>query len=397
MMPANVLRPSPHLSASDRLHSTMSTKRTPHAPPDMAVPGTRTASATEGGRWQAVLARDLACDGKFVYAVQTTGIFCRPSCPSRRPARGNVMFFATAAQARAAGYRACRRCSPESVHPQTARVIAACEYLDRSHEKSPTLAELGRAVGMSPFALQRLFRRVLGVTPRQYCATRRAGRFREGLATAPSVTAAIYQAGYDSASPAYRQPEDSLGMRPAEYRKGGAGLEIGYTLSASPLGRMLVAATERGICAVAFGDTDGDLVAGLRSDFFSAHLVRDDGRLAARVASVLALMQEHATAMPLPLDVRATAFQWRVWQALRQVPRGETRSYAAIAQSIGQPAAVRAVARACGQNPVAVVIPCHRILGKGGQLTGYRWGVARKRQLLERERSQSALLESEEK
>lgn len=387
MMQANTTLPSLSFAAPNLARSSIAAMAKPAIQSDDLL-------------WQAVMSRDLLADGKFFYAVQTTGIFCRPCCPSRRPARSNVHFFFTSAEALAAGYRACRRCRPESVPPQTARVLAACDYLQRRHEKTPTLSELGCAVGMSPYALQRLFRQVLGVTPRQYYATRQTNRFREGLAATSTVTAAIYRAGYGSARGAYERSTGTLGMRPAEYRKGGAGVEIRYTTCESPIGRMMVAATERGLCAVAFGDSEEQLVAGLHSDFFSARVERDDTALAGHIASVLALLQEHPTAVGLPLDVRATAFQWRVWQALQQIPPGETRSYAAIAQSLGRPAAVRAVARACGQNPVAVVIPCHRVIGKGGQLTGYRWGVERKRQLLEREsavRRKSLLLGSEGK
>ncbi len=332
--------------------------------------------------WQKVDGHDASSDGKFVYAVRSTGIYCRPSCPSRRPAQDNVIFFDTGEQARAAGYRACKRCRPDGIHPQAAIVARACRAIDNSCEKAPSLAGLGKAVGMSPYALQRVFRQILGVTPRQYFATRRAHRFRQELARSGTVTSAMYEAGYESSSRAYERSAGNPGMTPGMYRNQGAGQKIRYTLAWSPLGRILVAVTERGICAVSFGDTDVELCAILRRDFALADLERDDEALASRLSAVLARLQEHPISTVLPLDVRATAFQRRVWEALQQIPCGETRSYSEIAAAIGQPTAVRAVARACAQNPVAVVVPCHRVIGKNGEVTGYRWGIERKENLL---------------
>jgi AraC family transcriptional regulator of adaptative response/methylated-DNA-[protein]-cysteine methyltransferase len=332
--------------------------------------------------WQKIEAHDASGDGQFVYAVRTTGIYCRPSCPSRRPVPKNVVLYGTPEKARAAGYRACKRCRPDAMHPQAAMVAAACRYLDDARDKAPTLAELGAAVRMSPFALQRLFRSVLGVTPRQYFATRQTHRFRAELAGSSTVTSAVYQAGYGSSSRVYEGSDDALGMTPGTYRKQGVSEQIRYTLAASPLGRILVAATERGLCAVAFADTDQELIASLHRDFSRATLQRDDAALQTRLTSVLGELREHPISTALPLDVRATAFQRRVWDALRQIPRGQTRSYGELAKAIGQPTAVRAVARACGQNPVAVLVPCHRVIGKGGAVTGYRWGMERKRRLL---------------
>lgn len=352
------------------------------------VPGSFNAFQEE--HWQAIFAHDLLADGQFFYAVRTTGIYCRPSCPSRRPARKNVVFYPTSAEARAAGYRACKRCQPDTIHPQASRILVACRYLDEQ-ETSPPLGELGRAVGMSPFSLQRLFQRLLGVTPRQYWATRQTRRFQHELATSPSITSAMYAAGYGSSSRLYEQSNASLGMTPSNYKRQGAGQKILYTTADSPLGRILVAATERGLCAVAFAESDEELCRALHHDFAQADLQRDDEILASRLAVVLSQLHEHPLSTALSLDVRATAFQRRVWQALQQIPRGQTRSYGEIAQQIGQPAAVRAVARACSQNPVAVVVPCHRVIGKNGKLTGYRWGLQRKQNLLDRERN-SALL-----
>ncbi len=336
-------------------------------------------------QWLAILTRDPLLDGRFVYAVETTGIYCRPSCPSRRPARRNVMLYATPTEALAAGYRACMRCHPDAMHPQAELIAAACRYLDRPHEKTPTLLQLGQAVGRSPYDLQRRFRRLLGISPRQYHAMRQADRLRAGLACAPTATSAIYEAGYGSPSRVYES--DALGMSPGVYRKQGAGEHIRFTTGSSPMGRILVAATIKGLCAVAFGDSDEQLIASLRRDFPQAIVERDHASLASHAAAVTAQLQEHPIAAALPLDVRATAFQRKVWEALRQIPAGETRSYSEIAETIGQPAAARAVARACGQNRVAVVVPCHRVVGKGGAVAGYRWGVKRKEFLLALERN----------
>jgi len=343
-------------------------------------------SATQEECWQAVLARKLLADGLFFYAVRTTGIYCRPSCPSRRPARKNVVFYPTSAEAHAAGYRPCKRCQPDHIHPQASRIVAACRYLDE-RETAPTLSELGQAVQMSPYALQRLFQRVLGLSPRQYWATRQTHRLQRELATDSTVTRALYAAGYGSSSRLYEHSDATLGMTPGSYKRRGAGQKIVFTTDASPLGRILVAATERGICAVALATTDAELCSSLQRDFAQADLQRGDAVLAGRLAEVLSHMQEHPLSAELALDVRATAFQRRVWEALQQIPRGQTRSYGEIARQIGQPTAVRAVARACSQNPVAVIVPCHRVIGKDGQLTGYRWGVKRKQKLLAMERA----------
>ena len=337
--------------------------------------------------WNHVRTHDPRGDGKFVYAVRSTGIYCRPSCPSRRPARKNVVFYRTAFEARAAGYRACKRCQPDSAHPQTLLIASACRYLDRPREKAPSLLELGAAIGMSPYSLQRLFRQVLGITPRQYMAARQTKRLQHELATATSVTSAMYEAGYGSSSRVYEHAEKKFGMTPNTSRRRGAGQEIRYTTAASRLGRILVAATDRGLCSVAFADTEEQLIADLDRDFAYAHRQRDDEALAPGLSAVLARLEEHPIGATLPLDVRATAFQQRVWDALQQIPRGETRSYGEIAEALGQPTAARAVARACGQNPAALIIPCHRVVGKDGRLTGYRWGLERKKDLLALERS----------
>lgn len=336
-------------------------------------------------RWQSVLTRNPLADGRFFYAVRTTGIYCRPSCPSRHPHPASVQFFLHAAEARAAGYRACKRCQPDRPHPQTAQIAIACQYLDRQ-ETAPTLAALGNALQINPFTLLKAFRRVLGISPRQYWATRQTRRLQQELVTSESITAALYSAGYRSSSRLYEQSTKILGMTPGSYKRHGDGQRIAYTTADSPLGRILVAATERGLCAVAFAATDAELCRDLQRDFACAELRRDDGVLASQLAQVLSQLQETPWRGELPLDVRGTAFQRRVWDALQQIPRGQTRTYRQVAEQIGQPAAVRAVARACGQNPVAVVVPCHRVIGSNGKLNGYRWSLERKQKLLAIER-----------
>jgi AraC family transcriptional regulator of adaptative response/methylated-DNA-[protein]-cysteine methyltransferase len=344
--------------------------------------------------WEMVEQRSVAGDSLFVYAVKTTGVFCRPSCPSRRPLRESVEFFATGELARAAGYRACKRCQPGEEHPQRKLVGLACDYIERNVETTITLDALGKVMELSPFHAQRIFRRTLGVTPKQYQQTRRMERFRGELANGPngraSVTDAIYESGFSSPSRLYNNSAAEMGMTPTEFRKNARGVKISYGIAESPLGKVLVAATAAGICAVALGDLESELEDDLRGRFALAEIRRDDAGVGETLRRVVAQLSEHPLAAELPLDVRATAFQRRVWTALQAIPRGETRSYARVASEIGQPAAVRAVARACASNPVAVVIPCHRVVGSDGKLTGYRWGVERKRRLLELERTASA-------
>lgn len=341
--------------------------------------------------WEMVTERQASADALFVYAVRTTGIYCRPSCPSRRPLRTSVEFYPTSEIAERAGYRACKRCTPAQEHPQLRMLTAACDYLDRHADQRVSLPALGKAVGLSPFHAQRLFRRCLGVTPRQYHQARRMERFRMQLSDGESVTSAIYGSGFGSSSRLYEHASEQLGMKPAELRNGGKNIEIRFTIRSSPLDKMLVAATDAGLCAVSFGSLESELEDDLAARFPLARIRRDEAGLDYLVKEVLAHMTEHPTATALPLDIRATAFQHRVWQALRDIPRGETRSYSQVAASIGQPKAVRAVARACAQNPVAVVVPCHRVQGKNGSLAGYHWGVERKRKLLEMEAQSTAL------
>lgn len=340
------------------------------------------AMLNEEQAWTAVLARDPAADAEMVYAVTTTGVFCRPTCPSRRPARGNVRFFADADAAIHAGFRPCRRCRPQQRHSDAELVEAISSRL-RAGEPV-TLARLARHARLSPFTVERAFKRVLGITPAQYQRQQRAQAFRRELAAGGSrVTDAIYEAGFSGPGRAYENAQ--LGMAPGRYRAGAPGVRIGYATAECTLGRLLIAATERGLCSVILGDRDEQLIAELRKQFPGAEIFANSG-LDGALAQVLSQFTEHPAALDLPLDLRATAFQMRVWEALRRIPRGETRSYAELARSLGQPTAVRAVARACATNPVAVVVPCHRVIGSNGKPTGYRWGIQRKEKLLELER-----------
>jgi len=331
-------------------------------------------------RWQAVLARDRRFDGAFVYAVRSTGIYCRPSCASRRPRRTQVTFYPIPEAAEREGYRACRRC-----HPADAP----------GHDPAVTLVrDAARAIaaGQRPQGdsrrLARAFKRVLGITPRAYAEARRVGRFKQELKRRKQVSPALYEAGYGSSSRVYERTHAHLGMTPATYAKGGVGVGIAYTTVATALGRLLVAATERGVCRVALGDTDAALEAELIAEFPAARVVQDkSGKLAGSVSAILAYLDGREPDLDLPLDIRATAFQRRVWQELQKIPFGQTRTYAEIARRIGQPKAARAVARACATNPAALIIPCHRVVRGNGDFGGYRWGVERKEALLENEAS----------
>jgi AraC family transcriptional regulator, regulatory protein of adaptative response / methylated-DNA-[protein]-cysteine methyltransferase len=347
-----------------------------------------------GKQWQQVLERDTAADGQFFYAVKSTKVYCKPSCPSRRPTRKNVTFFPTAIAAQTAGYRACLRCEPDRTtakpDPQAGAIAAVTEYLKEHATERTKLAQVAKATGVGKLTILRGFKRVLGVSPGQYAKAQRIDSFKKGLREPKKkVTDAIYEAGYGSSSRLYEKSNASLGMTPRVMREGGAGLVIRYCTAASPLGRMLVATTDVGICSITFGKDDAELVTGLRESFAKAQLVPargNTGWLADGVAFVLSQTGEHPLAATFPLDVRATAFQQRVWRALQEIPRGQTRSYSELAVALGQPTAVRAVAGACAVNPVAVAVPCHRAIGKDGSLTGYRWGVERKKKLLEAER-----------
>ncbi len=339
---------------------------------------------SEEERWAAVVRRDPAAAGRFVYAVATTGVFCRPDCGARRPRRENARFFETPDQARAAGFRPCRRCRPDREPGPPEAVVRACRLMEEADEP-PRLATLAALAGMSPGSFHRLFKRALGMTPRQYAAAARAERLGRRLASGGQVTAAIYEAGFGSPSRVYERPGELLGMAPGLYGRGGRDQAIGYAVAPCSLGLVLVAATARGVCQIAFGDDAAGLEAELRARFPNARSLGADADLADLVARVVAAVDHPAQGLDLPLDLRGTAFQRRVWQALRQVPAGQTVGYAELARRLGSPGAARAVGRACASNPVALAVPCHRAVGADGRLHGYRWGLARKRALLDRE------------
>jgi len=311
-------------------------------------------------------------------------VYCRPSCPSRRPRRDSVEFFVNPQQAERAGYRACLRCKPREISAQARAVTRARQLMDEA-ESAVTLADLSKRVGVSPFHLQRLFKRATGLSPREYQSARRMQQVKRGLRKGDDVTTALYDAGYGSPSRLYEKSSQQLGMTPGAYRRGGAGLTIQFAIVPSPLGRMLVAATSRGLCAVQFGEGIGELERGLRQEFRAAAIHRDDAALQRYVQPLLASLRGENTTVDLPLDLRATAFQKRVWDELQRIPRGETRSYSEVAHAIGDDKAVRAVARACAGNPVAIAVPCHRVVRSDGNISGYRWGVDRKKKLLEQE------------
>lgn len=340
--------------------------------------------------WAAVEARDSRLDGRFVYAVASTGIYCRPSCPSRRPKRQGVSFFSTPDEAEGAGYRSCRRCRPRSAGPTDPEraVERARTWLDAHLDEPVTLAGLGEAVGLSPWYLQRTFKRLTGLTPKEYASARRLETLKSHLKKGDDVTTATYEAGYGSGSRVYEQSDARLGMTPATYRQGGKGTTIRYRLADSPLGRMLVAATDRGVCAVTFGSSDVDLETALRKEYPNAEIGRADDALDTWTAEILRHLEGESPRLALPLDVQATAFQWRVWKALQEIPRGETRSYGEVAAALGRPGSARAVARACASNRVALAVPCHRVVRGDGDAGGYRWGEERKRRLLEMERQE---------
>ncbi len=342
-------------------------------------------------RWARIVARDKSADGEFWYTVATTGIYCRPSCPSRGANPKNVAIHDTLAAARATGFRACRRCNPDgmSIDAENAAIVTkVCRILDESDE-IPSLTELADAVDLSPHHFHRLFKRVTGLTPKAYASERRAARLRERLPTAGSVTEAIYDAGFASSGRFYATSTRTLGMRASRYRAGGAGEVLTFAVAQCSLGAILVASSAKGVAAILLGDDPDTLVRDLQDKFANAQLVGGDTKYEKLVATVVGFVEAPGRGLNLPLDVRGTAFQQRVWQALREVPAGETATYTSIAARVGSPRAVRAVAGACAANALAVAIPCHRVVRRDGDLSGYRWGVERKRALLERERGRS--------
>jgi AraC family transcriptional regulator of adaptative response/methylated-DNA-[protein]-cysteine methyltransferase len=347
----------------------------------------RAASAEKAARWAAIVRRDRAADGRFVYGVTSTHVYCRPSCPARRARREHVRFYDSGEAAERAGFRPCKRCRPADAsvaQRRAAAVAAACRLIERG-EEMPRLGSLAKAVGMSPFHFHRVFKALTGVTPVAYRAEHRARRVRDALHRSATVTEAIYASGFNSNGRFYAAAGDVLGMTPTMYRAGGRGAVIRFAVDKTSLGRVLVAATDTGVCAILLGDDRAELVHNLRARFPNAELVGGDRTFDRTVARVIQLVEAPQLAVDLPLDVRGTAFQRRVWEALRTIPVGSTASYAAIARRIGAPRAVRAVARACAANAIAVAIPCHRIVRADGGLAGYRWGIERKRTLLQRE------------
>lgn len=341
----------------------------------------------EDSRWQAIEARDHRYDGAFVFGVRTTGIYCRPGCPARKPRRENIVYFTAPEEARAEGFRPCLRCKPDEMSTRVRMVERAMGYIDEHLGRTVTLAELGEAVGVSPHHLQRTFRQVTGISPRAYADQRRIGEFKAQVRGRDDVTSALYDAGFGSSSRLYERAPSHLGMTPDIYRRGGLGMRIGYTIADSPLGRLLVGATGRGVCAVYLGDADDTLEATLAREYPAADIARDDSGLNGWVRAIVEHLDGEKPHLDLPLDVQATAFQRRVWEALQSIPFGATRSYGEVARMIGQPEAARAVAGACATNPVAVVVPCHRVVRGDGSSGGYRWGADRKQALLRREQA----------
>lgn len=337
--------------------------------------------------WRATLERDPRADGKFVLAVRSTHIYCRPSCPARRPLRRNVIFFRTREEAEKQGYRPCLRCRPNEIAASAVLVARAAKSLVQSSEEGVHLSELARKLNSNAGTLRRAFRQVTGLAPRELAEALRVKRFKKLLRAGRNITDALYETGYGSSSRVYERSNAQLGMTPATYRKGGMGMKIEYTIAKSPLGKVLVAATERGVSAVYLGDAQNKLVAELHEEYPRAEISPATGSVRRWVREIVQRIEGKPAQVDLPLDLQATAFQRRVWQELQRIPRGATRTYSQVARALGRPKAVRAVARACATNPVSIVVPCHRVIREDGNLAGYRWGLTRKEQLLATERA----------
>jgi len=339
-------------------------------------------------QWQAVLTKDARFDGRFVFAVSSTGIYCRPSCGSRRPRRENVSFFQLPEAAEQAGFRACLRCHPRNarvIDPQIQMAQEVCRIIEQNEGEPITLATLSEQVGVSSFHLQRTFKSIMGITPQRYADAYRVNRFKQSVRKGQAITTAIYDAGFGSSSRLYERASSQLGMTPATYGKGGRGAVINYAIAKTPLGRLLVAATNKGVCSVMLGDSDAALEANLLNEFPAAEIRHNEEPLRSSLNAIVEHLKSKSPHIDLPLDIQATAFQRQVWEQLRAIPYGQTHSYSEVAKAIGQEKAVRAVARACATNPVALVIPCHRVIREDKSLGGYRWGLERKKKLLETE------------
>lgn len=335
--------------------------------------------------WQATLARDSRADGTFVLAVRSTRIYCRPSCPARRPLRRNVTFFLTREEAEKHGYRPCLRCRPNEISATVALVQRAARQLSESSEENTRFGTLARTLGTTPATLRRAFLRITGLKPLELAEALRLKRFKALMREGKSITDALYETGYGSSSRVYERSNSQLGMTPATYRKGGEGMKLGYTVAKSPLGKVLVAATQRGVSAVYLGDAESTLLTELRSEYPRAEITPATDSFQRWVREIVQRIEGRQPHLELPLDLQATAFQRRVWKELQRIPRGRTRTYSQVARSLGQPKAVRAVARACATNPVSIVVPCHRVIREDGALAGYRWGLSRKQKLLAQE------------
>jgi AraC family transcriptional regulator of adaptative response/methylated-DNA-[protein]-cysteine methyltransferase len=339
---------------------------------------------TDNEKWNAVLARNVNLDGAFVFAVRSTRIYCKPSCPARRPNREHVVFYSSPDDAEHSGFRPCRRCNPREAtrSPQVELIDCVCKYIEDNLDRRLTLSTLSSYTNVSPFHLQRTFKRLVGISPRQYIEARRLAKMKRSLRNGETVTKALYGAGFSSRSRLYEKVPSRFGVHPGTLRRGGQGLQIEYTIVHCPLGRLLVGSTERGICAVCIGSTDAEVERALSNEYPSADLHRNDGNMRKWVTAFMNYFAGQPFSLHLPVDVNATAFQWRVWKEIQAIPYGQTTTYSRIASGIGAPNATRAVARACATNRVALVIPCHRVIGQNGQLHGYRWGKKRKQTLL---------------
>ncbi len=342
---------------------------------------------SDDDRWTAVHSRDDRFDGAFVFAVRSTGIYCSPSCPARRPGKQQVVFFPGPIEAEQSGFRPCHRCQPREAgpSPKTKLVDQACRYIEANLQGKLSLAILSRQVGLSPYHFQRTFKKVLGISPREYIKTRRLARMKRFLRSGETVNDSLYNAGFSSRSRVYENVQEGFGVNPGEFRRGGEGLRIQYSIIDSPLGRLLIAATERGVCGVCIGDSDRFVESSLAEDYPYAIMSRSDEAIEEWTGAFAKYFDGEHLDLNLPLDVKATVFQSRVWKIIQSIPFGKTTTYSQIARELGEPEASRAVARACATNPVALVIPCHRVIGKDGSLCGYRWGIKRKHALLKLE------------